>query len=104
MVAGASLFEPRPHVDKLVEEAREREKKGKRHLKYQHVDQHPTHEAGSSPIEKSANYGETSQKKQDTEGKQQVNRGPAKLRAAHGREEAGGHEGHGRGRRRAETA
>jgi hypothetical protein len=104
MVAGPSLFKPRPHVDKLVEEAREREKKGKRHLKYQHVDEHPTHEAGPSPIEKSANYGETPQKKQDTEGKQQVDSGPAKVRAAHGRQEAGGHEGHGRGRGRPEKA
>ena len=99
----SSLFEPRPHVDELVEEARESEKKGKRHLKDQHVDEGPANEAGSSPVEKSADYGETPQKKQDTEREEKVDGGPAKLRATHGREETGGHERRGRGKRSPET-
>src|ERR1019366_10060699 len=61
-------------------------------------------EAGSSAVEKSADYGETPQKKQDAEREQKIDGGPAKLRATYAREETGGHERRGRGQRGPETA
>ena len=92
--------EPRPDVDEFVEQPAEREKEGERHLKDQRVDEGPTHEAGSSPVEKSADYGQPAQKKQDGERQQDVHGRAPQVRAAERGEQAGGDEERGRRERR----
>ena len=72
---------PPPEVDELVEEPTEGHEDRNRHLEDEHVDERSDEEAETPPVEKSADYGQPPEEKQDAQRDEDVEGRPRRSAA-----------------------